>query len=39
MGLIYKMPGTLNGVTLAPYVRYFRGFDAQTADTSLVNTP
>ena len=38
IGLIYKMPGTLNGVTLAPYVRYFRGFNPQSADTSRVNS-
>lgn len=38
VGLTYKMPDTLNGVTIAPYLRYFWGFDAKNAGTTLVSS-
>jgi hypothetical protein len=33
-GMIYRMPDALAGVTLAPYVRYFSGFDPQYANVT-----
>lgn len=38
IGLTYRMPDVLNGVTLSPYARYFWGFNAQTAGTTLINS-
>lgn len=38
IGLNYRRPDVLNGVTLAPYARYFWGLDAQHPGTVLVNT-
>jgi hypothetical protein len=35
-GLIYQMPDTWYGVTLAPFVRYFFGFDPKYANVSEV---
>lgn len=38
IGLTYRMPDVLNGVTLSPFARYFWGFDAQTPGTKLINS-
>ena len=38
IGLSYRMPDVLRGVTLAPTARYFWGFNANEANVTLVNT-
>lgn len=38
LGLNYRMPEVLRGVTLAPFVRYFWGFNATQPGTLLVNS-
>jgi hypothetical protein len=36
VGIVYRMPDVLDGVTLNPYVRYFSGFDKQYASVKEV---
>lgn len=38
LGFTYRRPDALNGVTLAPYARFFWGFNAETPSTQLINT-
>jgi hypothetical protein len=38
IGMSYRMPDTLRGVTISPFVRYFWGFDAREPNTTLVSS-
>lgn len=38
VGVTYRMPDTLRGVTISPSARYFWGFDAREPDTTLVSS-
>lgn len=38
LGLSYQMPDVWRGVTIAPQLRYFFGFNAQEPNTTLVST-
>lgn len=38
LGMSMERPEMLRGVTLSPYVRWFRGFSPQTPGTTLVNS-
>jgi hypothetical protein len=38
LGINYRMPEVLQGVTVSPSVRYFWGFNADQPDTKLIST-
>lgn len=38
IGITYRMPDALSGVTLAPFARYFWGFHATEPNTQLINS-
>lgn len=38
LGITYRMPETLRGVTVSPSVRYFWGFNADQPGTKLIST-
>lgn len=38
IGITYRMPDVLRGVTLAPFARYFWGFHATEPNTQLINS-
>jgi len=37
-GFTLRMPDVLRGVTVSPYIRWFRGFDAETPGTQLISS-
>lgn len=38
VGVTYRMPDVLRGVTVSPFLRYFWGFDAREPNTRLVSS-